>query len=265
MKNKISLLIVLIMILPAVVYCFDASTPSVGIVEKLGNQLPDSIELYDESGNLRNIGEMINKPTIIALVYYECPGICTPLLNEVADLVDKMDLVIGKDYQILTVSFDFNESSEIAGGKKDNYVNELKKKIDPEGWKFLTGDSLNVVRLTGALGFYYQQTGTDWIHPTGLIVVSPDGMIIRYLNGVNQLPLDVKLALMEALKGHSSPTISKILNICYSYDPESKHYVFNFVRIGGIVTLLLVGVFVAVFILKKGNKGKPKSKKKGGR
>ena len=225
------------------------TAPPIGISEKLGQFIPLDVELYDESGNLVQLKSIINKPTLIAFVYYRCSGICTPLLNDIAKVVEKMDLEIGKDYQILTVSFDYTERPEMASDKKDNYLSGIKKAVDPNGWRFFTGDSVNVHRFTDAMGFYYQQSGKEWIHPTALIAVSPERKITRYLYGIHQLPLDVKLAVMEASQGHSTPTISKILNMCYTYDPEGKHYVFNFVHVGGVVIVGLVALFVVVFIV----------------
>ena len=160
-----------------------------------------------------------------------------------------MDLELGKDYQILTISFDFTERPETAADKRDNYLSEIKKTVNPEGWRFLTGDSANIYRLTDSMGFYFQRSGKDWIHPTGLIAVSPEGKITRYLYGIHQLPLDVKLAVMEASQGHTAPTISKILNMCYTYDPDGKHYVFNFVQVSGVIVVGFVALFVVVFIV----------------
>lgn len=226
------------------------SPPSVGIVEKLDQYVPTDVELYDEAGNLITLKSVLNRPTIFIFVYYRCPGICTPLLNDVAKVVEKMDLVPGKDYRILTISFDHTERPELAADKKDNYLGEIKKAVNPDGWRFFTGDSVNIYRLTNAMGFYFQRTGQDWIHATTLIAVSPEGKITRYLYGIHQLPLDVKLAVMEASEGRTGPTIAKVLNFCYAYDPEGKHYAFNFVHIGGVVIVGLVGVFVFVFIVK---------------
>lgn len=223
--------------------------PPIGIVEKLGHYVPMDVGLYDESGNLVQLKSIINKPTIIMFVYYRCPGICTPLLNDVAKVVDKMDLVIGRDYQILTVSFDYTELPETASEKKDNYLAEIKKSVDPNGWRFFTGDSVNISRLTDSMGFYFQRSGNDWVHPTAIIAVAPDAKITRYLYGINQLPLDVKLAVMEASTGKTGPTIAKVLNFCYAYDPEGKHYTFNIVRISGVVIVGLVAVFMFVFVV----------------
>ena len=231
--------------------------PPIGIVEKLGQYIPMDVELYDESGNLVQLKSIINKPTIVTFVYYKCPGICSPLLTEVAKIVDKMDLELGKDYQILTLSFDHNERPELAQEKKDNYLTEIKKTVDPNGWRFLTGDSANIHKFTDAAGFYFTKSKKDWIHAATLIAISPQGKVTRYLYGIHQLPLDVKLAVMEASEGKTSPTISKILNFCYAYDPEGKHYTFNVVRISGVVIVGLVAVFMFVFVVR------PKKKTEG--
>ena len=231
--------------------------PFVGIVEKLGQHVPLDVELYDESGNLVQLKSLMGKPTIVTFVYFKCPGICSPLLTEMTKIVDKMDLELGKDYQILTVSFDADEHADLAQEKKDNYLAELKKTVDPRGWRFLTGDSVNIHRFTDAAGFYFSKAGKNWLHAAGLIALSPDGKVTRYLYGIHQLPLDVKLAMMEASAGRTSPTIAKVLNFCYAYDPEGKHYTFNVVRISGVVVIGLVAVFMFVFVVR------PKKKTEG--
>ena len=232
--------------------------PPIGIIEKLGQFVPMDVELYDESGNLVQLKSIINKPTIITFVYYKCPGICSPLLTEVAKIVDKMDLELGKDYQILTLSFDHSERPELAQEKKDNYLTEIKKTVNPNGWRFFTGDSVNIHRFTDAAGFYFAKSGKDWIHAATLIAVSPEGKVTRYLYGIHQLPLDVKLAVMEASQGKASPTISKVLNFCYAYDPEGKHYTFNVVRVSGVVIVGLLAMFMFVFVVRPKKKGEGK-------
>lgn len=215
-------------------------------------------EFYDEDGNLVSLKSIIDKPTILTFVYYRCAGICNPLLREMTDVVSKMDLTLGKDYQILTLSFDQDEKPELAKEKKENYLAEIKKPIDPSGWKFFTGDSADIYRFTDAAGFYFQRSGRDWIHAASLIVVSPQGKITRYLYGVKHLPFDVKMAVIEASEGKATPTIAKVLKFCYSYDPDGKKYAFNYTRIGFAATILFVLIFIAVFVIKpkKKNSGK---------
>jgi protein SCO1/2 len=165
-------------------------------------------------------------------------------------IVEKMDLEIGKDYQIFTLSFDHTEKPELAAEKKENYLREIKKTVNPKGWRFFTGDSINIHRLTDAAGFYYQRSGRDWIHAASLIVLSPQGKITRYLYGIQHLPFDVKMAVIEASEGHATPTIAKVLKFCYSYDPEGRKYTFNFIHVSGILIVGLVGIFIGVFVIR---------------
>jgi protein SCO1/2 len=238
----------------------DQVQPKVGIQEKLGQTMPLDLELYDEAGHLVSLKSLVNKPTIFTFVYFRCPGICTPLLNELTKVVDKTDLVLGKDYQIITISFDSRETPDIAAGKKDSYMQLLKKPEDPNGWRFLTGDSLTIQRVTDGAGFYFTRNGNDFIHAGALIVVSPEGKITRYINGIQYLPFDVKMAVYEATTGKVGPTVAKVLTFCFSYNPEGRTYTLNFMRIALVVTLGCVGVFVMVFIVRPRKKQSERQK-----
>jgi protein SCO1/2 len=226
------------------------SKPKVGIEERLGQTIPLDTEFYDEHGQLVSLKDLVNKPTIFTFVYFRCPGICTPLLNELSRIVDKTDLVLGKDYQIISLSFNHRETPDMAAGKKDSYLHSIKKQVDPNGWRFLTGDSLSIHRLTDGAGFYFMPSDNDFIHAGALIVVSPEGKITRYINGIKYLPFDVKMAVYEASTGKVGPTIANVLKFCYSYNPEGHTYTLNFMRISLVVTLGFVGVFVFVFIVR---------------
>jgi protein SCO1/2 len=166
-------------------------------------------------------------------------------------MVDKLDMEMGTDYNILTVSFDPREDYIMAKGKKTNYLNNLKKKIPESSWHFLTGDTMAIAKLTDAVGFRYKRAGEDYVHGAVITVLSPDGKITRYLYGVDFLPLDVKLALTEASEGKTGPAINKLLKFCYSYDPEGRKYVVNVTRIAGSITLLALLGFALVLTLKK--------------
>lgn len=236
----------------------DQPKQEIGIVEHLGNSLPLDAEVYDESGNLVTLGSLIDKPTVLTFVYFRCPGICTPLLTELSRMVDKIDLVPGTDYRILTLSFDHRDDPELAMDKKENYLDAMSRRVDPSAWRFLTSDSLTIRRITDAAGFYYKRDGNDWIHAGALIFLSPEGKVTRYVYGIQYLPFDVKMALVEASDGRVGPTITRVLAMCYAYDPASRTYAFNYLRVGLVGTLLLVGVFVLVFIVfprrKKGER-----------
>jgi protein SCO1 len=223
--------------------------PEVGIAEKLGQTLPLDAEFYDESGNLVPLRSLVNKPTILTFVYFQCPGICTPLLTEVSRIVDKMDLEPGKDYRIITISFDHRDTPELASDKKDNYLSSISRPVSPDAWRWLTGDSVTIRKVTGAAGFYYKRAGNDWIHTGTLIILSPEGKVTRYIYGIQYLPFDVKMALLEASNGTVSPTIAKFLTFCYSYDPQGHRYTFNVLQVSMVVILILVGFFVLLFIV----------------
>jgi protein SCO1/2 len=223
----------------------------IGVDEKLGEYIPADLVFINEYGQPVQLKSLFSKPAILTLVYYRCPGICSPLLSGVADMVDKMDLVPGKDYNIVTVSFSPREDYLTASEKKKNYLGTMKKKIPPDSWQFLTGDSASIARLTDAVGFRYQKQGEDYMHGAVITAVSEKGMIARYLYGTSFLPLDVKLALTEASEGRTGPAINKLLKLCYSYDPAARTYVLNVTRIAGGGMLIIIIGFVLMLTLKK--------------
>lgn len=256
MFNGIRFILVLILIL----FLNDAKTEEkkkseVGIDEKLGEYVKSNLHFYDEYGQTILFDELFKeqKPVILNFVYYRCPGICSPLLTNLAKTLDNMDIRAGKDFRVITVSFDFNETYLVASEKKKNYFNLFKNNLpSADAWRFLTGDSLNVSELTDAVGFRYIKTDNDFIHPGVIIILSPDKKITRYIYGTEFLPFDVKLALMEASKGEIGSTISRIVSLCYSYDPDGKKYVLNVTRISGAVILFALMVFgVSLFFIKK--------------
>jgi protein SCO1/2 len=224
--------------------------PRVGIEEKLGNVLPLDEQVYDEHGNLVTLRSVISKPTILTFVYYRCPGICSPMLSEVARMVGKMDMEPGKDYQIVTISFDHHEGPSLALEKQQNYLSAVQRPITPSAWHFFTADSLSIWRLTDAAGFYFQPDSNNWVHGTALIILSPEGKITHYLSGIEYLPMDIKLSLIDASEGKTGPTIAKVLRLCYSYDPEGHHYALNVTRIAMMGTLACVVIFALVFLVR---------------
>lgn len=229
----------------------------VGIDEQLGKYLPLDIKFNDESGNRLTLREMLVKPTVLTFVYYDCPGICSPLLMEIADVVNKTDLVIGVDYNIINISMDEFETPELAASKKNDFFQLLDKQIPPESWRFLTGDSANIKSVADAAGFYFKREGKDFLHTGALIFIDKDGKVCRYLfpaytdsKGFGIAPFDFKMAVLEAAQGKVSPTIARVLQYCFSYDPQGKTYVLSFTRIFGAGILLLVAVFAVVFLRK---------------
>jgi protein SCO1/2 len=245
---------IIVLMLLSTFFVFAKDKPlEVGIEheKKLGNMLPLELEFRDSDGTIRSLKDIINKPTVLALVYYRCPGICSPLLTSLGEVIDKADVQPGKDYQILTISFDTRETYDIAAKWKNNYLNGMTRTVSENDWRFMVGDSTNVARIADAVGFRYMSDGKDdYIHAGALIMISPEGKITRYLLGTSYLPFDFKMAIAEAGKGIATPPITKLLAYCFSYDPEGNKYVFNFNRVAGTVIFLGVGIFFVVLLVK---------------
>lgn len=226
-----------------------------GIDEKLDSIIPGDIVLTDESGTTVNFKDLLNdKPVILNLIYYTCPGICSPLVNGMIHTIESMDMMPGKDYQIITVSFDPTEDSKLSAEKKAAYYAQMERySLQQNDWKFLTGDSVQIKRLLDATGFITMKEGKEFAHPGALITLSTEGKICRYLYGTSFLPFDLKMAIYEAGLNKSSPTIAKLLKLCYNYDPAGRSYVLNTTRLIGVVMLLVLLAFfiVVVFVLKK--------------
>lgn len=230
----------------------------IGIEEHLDEYLPLEITVTGENSESITLGELIDKPTIINLVYYRCPGICSPLMEGLAEVMGKVDLELGKDYQVLTISFDPRESIELGIRKKNNYLN-LMSNPEParENWKFFVADSHNVNLLTNAIGFKYKKTGNDFLHAASIAVVSPDGKITRYLNGTYFLPFEITMAVTEASRGISAPTVNRILQFCFTYDPVGQKYVISMTRMAFPI-ITLTAVFMVLILLVRTTKKKKK-------
>jgi protein SCO1/2 len=228
----------------------------IGVVEHLDEFLPDSISLINEDGQQVWLADVIDKPTVLNFVYYRCPGICSPLMEGVAGVMDKSDLIPGIDYQVLTISFDPTETIDLGIRKKSNYLNLMNNKVEEakKGWLFFTSDSASIAKATNATGFKYKRTGNDYLHAASLTVVSSEGKITRYLNGIYFLPFEWKMAIVEASKGQSGPTLNKVLRFCYSYDPVGQTYVMNVTKISGILILFFASIFLLVLIFKSKKK-----------
>lgn len=226
----------------------------VGIIEKLDQFIPMDAMLVDEHGDTVIIGNIIDKPTILNFVYFRCPGICSPLMDGLSDVIDATDLELGKDYQALTISFDHREGTVLAIQKKKNYLNLMEKKEQAqEGWRFFTTDSANVKALTESTGFRFKPTGNDFIHAATLVIVDPEGKITRYMNGIYFLPFEMKMSILDATEGKSGPTVNRLLQYCYSFDPAGQQYVLNITKVAGTLILFLglLLFLVLIFVRKR--------------
>lgn len=226
-------------------------SPEVGVFEHLDETLPLDLKFVNENNKTVTLRDLINKPTILSFVYFDCPGLCSPLLDGVGDVIKRTNLELGKDYQVITISFNFRDTPEKAKQKKERFV-EKYSNGKGDGWIFLTTDSLTIFKITDAAGFKTKAVGLDFIHPSAIIAISPKGKITRYLYGINYLPLDFKMAIIEANKGQSRPTIQRLMQICYSYDPENKHFTLDILKItASIIIFILLILVITLFIKRK--------------
>ncbi len=226
-----------------------AESSQVGLDEKPGAFVPLDAAFRDETGKEVTLGELIDRPTIIAPVYYHCSNVCNFLQAGLARALPEVKLSPGEDFQVLSVSFDETETPELARKIKHTHITSMAGRFPPDAWHFLTGDLNSIRRLTEAAGYGFQRQGVDFLHPVAIFIVTPDGKIVRYLHGTSFLPMDLTLALMEASEGRVGATIRKVASFCFSYDPENKTYVFNLLRVSATVVFLTAAGFLAFLIL----------------
>jgi protein SCO1/2 len=228
---------------------------TVGVDEHLGSKIPLDLTFRDESGRQVRLAELINVPTIILPVYYSCTNVCYNLQWGLARILPQIKNSPGREYRVISVSFDENETPPLAAKFKRVYLNSMNAPFPEEGWRFLTGDAANIRQLTEAAGFSFQRKNQDFIHPVASFIVARDGTIVRYLYGTNFLPKDLTLALLEATEGKAGATIRKVVDYCFTFDPDQKTYVFNLLRVSATVVIICTGGFLT-FLLLTGRKRK---------
>jgi protein SCO1 len=212
----------------------------VGFEEKQGQYVDLNVKLVNEAGDTILLKNVITRPAILNLVYFQCAGTCSPLMWGVSKFIDGVDLRLGKDYDVITVSFDPSENIRLGINKKESYISTMKKKEEAKNWLFFVSDSINIAKLTKSVGFDYQKVNDQFVHPTGLIAIASDGKIIRYLRGIEFLPFDIKITMIEAANGKIGPSINRVLAVCYGYDNEGNKFVFNVTRVSAIVISFFV-------------------------
>lgn len=225
----------------------------VRIDQRLDESLPLDAVFRDENGDEVKLGAYFgSKPVVLALVYYSCPMLCNQVLNGMTSGLDVLKAFsIGKEFEVVTVSFDPRETPELARQKKETYIKWYKREGAAEGWHFLTGDQPNIDRLTEAAGFHYKwdEKTTQFIHASGIMIATPDGKLARYFYGIEYAPKDLRLGLVEASAGKIGSPVDQLLLYCYHYDPASGKYgaaVMNIMKLGGAATVIAI---IAMFIV----------------
>jgi len=238
----------------------------VGIAQNLNAQLPLNLPFVDEAGKAVTLGSYFGKhPAILALVYYQCPMLCSEELNGLTSALRMVDVVPGKDFNVIVVSIDPSEGPELAAAKKRGYVKRYGKPETADGWHFLTGQQPAIDALCKAVGFGYTKIpGPDgklnqFAHASAIQIVTPEGKLAQYYMGVEYSPKDLRLGLVEASSNKIGTPVDNILTYCYHYDPGTNTHsliVARVVQLGGLVMLLGLGGFL--FVMFRMDAKKPK-------
>lgn len=230
----------------------------VGFDQNLNAQLPLDTQFYDEAGKQVRLSQYFTsgKPVILALVYYQCPMLCSEVLAGLTSSLSALRFDAGKDFQVLAVSFDPKDTPESAAAKKQNYLQRYRRPGAESGWHFLTGDPPSIRMLTDAVGFHYtwDDKNKQFAHVAGIVVLTPEGKVSRYFYGVEYAPRDLKFGLIDASNKKIGSFVDQALLFCYHYDPTVGKYtplVIRMVRTGGVLTLLVLGSFIGFMVRKE--------------
>jgi protein SCO1/2 len=219
----------------------------IGVDQKLDAQLPLDLQFEDETGAPVTLRKYFTgRPVVLALVYYECPMLCTQVLNGLIGSLEGIVFDIGKEFDVVVVSFDPGETPALAADKKRQYARRYGRTGSDVGMHFLTGRETAIAALANAVGFRYAYDPAidQYAHPAAVTVLTGEGRVSRYLFGIEFAPRDFKLALIEAADRKIGSAIDSVLLFCYHYDPETGSYgfvVMNLVRVAGALTVAIMG------------------------
>jgi protein SCO1/2 len=235
----------------------------IGFDQKINEQLPLDATFRDETGQEIALSSLYGKrPVVLGFVYYECPMLCTQVLNAITATVSTLQFNAGQDFDLVLISFDPRETPKQAAAKKAEYVARYKRPGTESGWHFLTGDEAQIKRVTQAAGYRYtwDEETQQFAHPTGIIVTTPEGRNARYLFGIEYGPRDLKFAIVEASQGRVGSVVDNLLLYCYHYDPMTGRYgvyIMRTLRIAGVATILSIGTFIVVMVRREKSQQTP--------
>lgn len=234
-----------------------AELQNVGVEEHLGAQLDTSLTFTDDHGKTAPLASFLRseKPTLLAIVYYECPSLCNFHLNGLTDAMKTLKWSAGDEFNVVAVSMNHKETPELAAGKKASYVKAYGRPETADGWHFLVGSEAHVKALADQLGFKFKwlEERQQYAHASVTYVVTPDGKISRYLHGIQPDPTTLKLSLLEASNGKIGNVIEQAIMFCFQFNPSKNKYTlyaWNLMRIGAILMVLLLAVFL-IPVLKR--------------
>jgi len=238
---------------------------NVGIEQHLDEQIPPELTFRDETGRSVRLGDYFGKkPVILNLVYYQCPMLCGEVLSGLESALRVLKFDVGKEFDVLTVSFDPRETPAMATKKKAEFLKRYGRPIAADGWHFLTGPQISIDALTKAAGFQYQYDPktSQFAHSTAIMVLTPEGKIAQYYYGVEYAPKDLRLGLIQASENKIGTLADQVLLYCYHYDPATGKYgaiIARVLQLSGLATVLLLGVLMTVLIRHGRGPGEPAS------
>jgi protein SCO1/2 len=231
-----------------------APLKQVGIDQKLNSQVPLDLRFKDETGRTVKLGEFFGKrPVILAPVYYECPMLCTQILNGLVRSLKAVTFNPGEEFEVVVFSFDARDTTALAAEKKQNYLRRYDRKGTEAGWHFLTGDIDSIKTLTSAIGFRYVWDAhtNQFAHASAVMLVTPQGRLSKYFYGIEYAPKDVRLGLIEAAQNKIGTPVDQLLLFCFHWDSTTGKYTataMNVLRLAGGTTILLLGGFVVIML-----------------
>jgi protein SCO1 len=233
----------------------------VGIDQRLNEQVPLHLQFRDSSGKMKRLDQIVDgtRPVIVTLGYYECPMLCNVTLDALTNIMSDTGLEVGKDFEVVTVSFDPKETPVQAAKKKELYMSRLSKRIPRDAWHFMTGSEQNVTQLARSLGFRYEYDPNiqQYAHAAAVMVLTPQGKISRYFYGFEYNKRDLRLGLVEASENRIGTPTDKFMLLCYDYDPATGRYsarAMAVVRAGGAATVFALAGFVFVLVRQERKK-----------
>ncbi|MEI6874141.1 MAG: SCO family protein [Spirochaetota bacterium] len=221
----------------------------IGFDEKLGSYAALDSAFTGEDGKPLRLKELSGRSMLLVLGYYRCKNECNSLYTGLSKALRDIEGRPGRDWQVVSVSINPVETPRDAISKKSIAIASIEKPFPPEAWRFLVGTDENIDKLASSVGFSYRAEGEDFDHPLGIVMLAPDGKIVRYIVGPEFLPVDLNMSIMETSAGVVKPTIAKMLRFCMSYDPNKKQFGFNFLRVMGIITTVIVAALATVLVV----------------
>jgi protein SCO1 len=244
MVRKLAYILYFVLMLPVSAWSQDKTY---GIMERTGQILPEDVMITNEDSVKVRFGDLIDRPTLLSFVYYNCPGLCSPVMNGIAEIIGKSDLQIGKDYQVITISVNYQEPVSLARSKKASYMRTLHNPGAQKYWQFYVADSNAIKTLTDAAGWEFKRTGNDFVHSAATILITPHRKISQYFYGTFILPMHFHLAVNDARGELADASRMKDQIYCLNYEPIPNKYYSMIVNSAGI-GILVLGAFLFIWL-----------------